>query len=485
MRNLIYPALLILALVLLASCRGEQGVEQFVDPTAPVMGDTPDENEVLAEADPDPDSLVRDETLTNHCLDCHTDKERLIDTAKPEEEVVKASELPGLVGEVAPLEPWEKVLVDGDKFPGSIHGQLSCVDCHGGVQVADKDTAHAGLVRNPSGEPESTCGQCHPNIVAANQNSLHTTLAGYWNSLEARSVPSNHQALEEMFGNHCASCHTTCGDCHISQPASVGGGFISGHLFNRIPSMTRNCTACHGSRVGDEYLGNHEGLIADVHFRQGNMSCVSCHSGAQMHGESANCVSCHAGPESEQVPPPDHRYAGVQSPSCESCHVSVSTGQDGIIMHQMHGANISCQVCHSIAYSNCDGCHVAISETTGSPSYVIEDYYQDFLIGRNPIQSYQRPYRFVPVRHVPIARDSYNIYGDNLLPNFDQLETWTYATPHNIQRNTPQNSSCNACHGNPDVFLTADKVDPDELEANKRVIVDIVPPAITSAEQLP
>jgi hypothetical protein len=383
------------------------------------------------------------------------------------------------------LEPWEKVLVDAVNYVPTVHGHISCINCHGGIQAPDKETAHVGVIRNPSADPQATCGECHAQIVTHSQNSLHSTLDGYWRALEARSIPSNHAALGEMFNNHCSDCHATCGDCHVSQPNSVGGGFINGHLFNTTPSMTRNCTACHGSRVGNEYLGKNEDLRADVHFRQGRMSCVSCHSGAEMHGEPSNCQDCHTGPESASIPPADHRYSGIQTPSCESCHASVTTGQDGIIMHQMHGADLSCQVCHSIAYTSCDGCHVAISETTGNPFYRTEATYQTFFIGRNPIQSFQRPYRYVPVRHVPISITSYQYYGENLLLNFDQLETWAYATPHNIQRNTPQAESCNACHGNTDIFLTADKVRTEELAANRRVIVDEVPAPITSREQFP
>ena len=59
--------------------------------------------------------------------------------------------------------------------------------------------------------------------------------------------------------------------------------------------------------------------------------------------------------------------------------------------------------------------------------------------------------------------------------NFDALPTWAYATPHNIQLQTPQNESCDACHGNPDIFLTADKVSESELSANQQVIVSRVP----------
>ncbi|MBE0408491.1 MAG: hypothetical protein IBX69_02025 [Anaerolineales bacterium] len=485
MRKLFYPLLVVMVLVLLSSCSGEESDEQFVEPTTTLAAATPDGNDVFSEDDPDSASEIQIESMVNYCLDCHTDRERLIESAKSDEDVIVENEAFGFGREAIPMEAWEKVLVDGDRFLETIHGKRACEDCHGGVQATDKEAAHEGMVRNPSVEPEPTCGLCHPDIVKDAHNSLHITLSGFLRSIEARSTHSTYPVLLEMFNGQCASCHSTCGDCHVSQPASVGGGFINGHLFYRTPSMTQNCTACHGSRIGAEYLGEHEGLVADVHFRQGEMSCVSCHSAAQMHGEPANCSSCHLGPESEQVPPKDHRYAGVQTPSCESCHASVSTGQDGIIMHQMHGSDLSCQVCHSIAYTNCEGCHVAISATTGNPFYTLQDSYLGFLIGRNPMQSYQRPYRFVPVRHVPIARDSFAIYGDNLLPNFDNLETWTYATPHNIQKNTPQNASCNACHGNAELFLTADRVGPDELEANRHVIIETVPPAITSAEQLP
>ena len=64
------------------------------------------------------------------------------------------------------------------------------------------------------------------------------------------------------------------------------------------------------------------------------------------------------------------------------------------------------------------------------------------------------------------------------MTNFDALSTWRYATPHNIQRQTPQNASCDACHGNEALFLTADKVAPEELNANLPVIVDQIPPPL-------
>jgi thiosulfate/3-mercaptopyruvate sulfurtransferase len=128
-----------------------------------------------------------------------------------------------------------------------------------------------------------------------------------------------------------------------------------------------------------------------------------------------------------------------------------------------------------VTYTSCDGCHVAVSEKSGKPFFETEKTYFTFLIGLNPQRSYTRPYKYVPLRHVPISPNSFSFYGDNLLPNFNALSNWVYATPHNIQLNTPQTESCNACHGNESLFLTIDKVNPEEVDANQNVIVDEVP----------
>ena len=67
---------------------------------------------------------------------------------------------------MAPLEPWEKVMVDGEAYPETVHGHIACVDCHKGVQSPDKDTAHTNLIPNPSQDAHTYCGDCHPDVVA-------------------------------------------------------------------------------------------------------------------------------------------------------------------------------------------------------------------------------------------------------------------------------------------------------------------------------
>lgn len=376
---------------------------------------------------------------------------------------------------MAPLEPWEKVLVNVEEFSQTVHGEIPCADCHRGAQAETKQDAHAGLIARPSEDYKAACGECHGDVTANFRGSLHLSQAGYWTSLEARSAPESHEALGEVFGNHCANCHTSCGDCHVSQPSTVGGGFIDGHLFKETPSMTRNCTACHGSRVGNEYLGKHEGLQADVHFRQARMTCVDCHDAGQMHMLDTSCFECHDGAAAESVPFPANRYDGPEQPSCAGCHPGTPTGEDGNLMHSQHGEQLQCQVCHSVSYTSCDGCHVSLSETTGNPIFETAGSYLTFFIGKNPLQNYHRPYDYVLLRHVPVDPESFAFYGEDLLANFDSLSTWLYTTPHNIQRVTPQNESCDACHGNAAIFLTAEQVRPEEVGANEPVILEEVP----------
>lgn len=357
------------------------------------------------------------------------------------------------------MEAWRRVWIDANTYSQDLHSLINCTECHGGQAVNDMTLAHTDMIERPA-QHIDTCGRCHVNIAEPSMNSLHSTLAGYNTVLHDRSIPENHPALDEAQANHCISCHTTCGDCHISQPFSVGGGLLKAHTYVKTPPMSQTCTACHGSRVKDEYFGLHEGIPSDVHFRN-RMSCADCHTGNEIHGIGITA---------------DHRYDGAQAPNCIDCHQDEVGVGSGIEQHEIHGTEIlSCQSCHSVQYTSCVNCHVAKTDE-GAPYFTVEDHSLGFILGRNPIRNADRPYRYVPLRHVPIDPNSFSFYGDNLLPNFNNRPTWAYATPHNIQRRTPQTASCESCHANEALFLTADKLPEWERPANASVIVERVPP---------
>ncbi len=355
-----------------------------------------------------------------------------------------------------PLEAWERVLIDADVLTEDAHMNLPCTACHGGQNVQGMQ-AHEGLIVDPSESEDSLCATyCHDGVLQeAFTNSLHVTLAGYDTALHERSAPEHYAALEEMQANHCNQCHISCGQCHVSQPTSVDGGLLEGHAFVSRPPMSRTCAGCHGSRIRNEYTGRNEGYPSDVHLSSGRMNCTDCHTADEMHGIGVEGAD---------------RYDGARDPQCESCHPMPGSAAQ----HAIHGDTMACQVCHSISYNNCAGCHVQLSDE-GIPYFETAGSWMDFRIARNPNPTEERPWDYVLVRHVPVSPTSFDYYGEDLLPNFDDRPTWLYTTPHNIQRVTPQNETCESCHGNAGIFLTVDAVSSDEMAANADVIVDEIP----------
>jgi thiosulfate/3-mercaptopyruvate sulfurtransferase len=354
---------------------------------------------------------------------------------------------------VAPLAPHEKVLVSND-FLESTHGSIACVDCHGGDNDApEMAAAHRGMKADPT-FPDATgaCGECHAEQARLAQSSLHYTLATFKPMVHQRAGQDKArlQALDQGLDNHCYSCHASCGECHVSRPNFAKGGFISGHNFNRVPDQTNQCTACHGSRVGNEFTGMTGS--GDVHYTRHDMDCMACHSDKDLHGDGRT----------------DHkdRYDVEGLANCKDCHEQ----DDSVEQHAIHGDQVSCYVCHAQPYANCYGCHVGL-DGNGLAYYKNPVEEELFRIGLNPNPSEKRPEKWVVVRRVPAMPTSFDYYGKDLLENFDRLNNWKYASPHNIQRRTRQNRACNNCHGNEELFLTEEKVGETLRKANEGVIV--------------
>ena len=358
------------------------------------------------------------------------------------------------------MEAWEKVFVSDQDFLDSIHNARNCIGCHGGQgEVDDKEAAHEGMVRDPLLSGADVCADCHSEQEKLSETSLHRTVQGYRTIMGERGLDLTNPVAQEAFDNHCSTCHTTCGECHISRPRAAGGGLVAGHKVKKVASISYTCLACHGGRVGPEYQGKNEGVQGDVHWLKQGMPCIACHSEAELHGDGT---------------PYKHRFDGPMSPSCLDCH-EIGGADDSVAQHAMHADTVACQVCHSAGeYKSCYNCHVG-TDDDGLAFFKTDPSQMTFKIGRNPLQSEDRPWNFVLVRHIPAARDMFDFYGDDLLPTFDNVPTWKYAPVHNIQRVTEQNQACDNCHGNTELFLTEADVAADELEANKAVIVSEVP----------
>lgn len=374
---------------------------------------------------------------------------------------------------------------------GSVHKGKDCVSCHGGDATKNtREAAHTGDFAAIPGS--ATCVPCHQGIVDQTAGSLHTTLAGYDASLEARGFGTVDGATASArFDAQCTKCHVAttggqaaCGFCHVSVPDTAGGGLLKGHAFQETPSTDNNCTACHGSRVKDEYYGLNNDLMSrnkaayddgspfkaasftlkpDVHKTAG-MACADCHEKDEMHGAGA--------------PTDDDRYAVTTSPECADCHGTGSADAAefaAVALHtDEHLDTMDCYVCHAQPYKSCFGCHTDVTPgglvffknngadptlaarkaAAADPATVFPDALMTFRAGLNPKWTGEGDTahkKYVTLRHVPVDADVFTYTGANaiagLIPDVAASPTWRYATPHSIQRSTEITKSCANCHG--------------------------------------
>ncbi|MFH1981363.1 MAG: rhodanese-like domain-containing protein [Pseudomonadota bacterium] len=360
------------------------------------------------------------------------------------------------------MEPQQKVLVS-EAFLSTEHGEAGCETCHGGDPASnEKALAHAKMDPSPSiNKPREACGGCHEEIVATATDSLHATLATFPGMLERRANMDKWAQVDEARQNHCSSCHTSCGGCHVSRPPFAQKGFVKGHVFQKHSDPLNQCTACHGSRVGNEFYGMRG--QGDVHAAKSGMDCVSCHKAKEMHA---------AAPENARS-----RYDLKEMPECIDCHKALRSGS--VREHTIHNGKVQCQVCHSQTYVNCYSCHVG-KDTEGIAFFQNQREVESMKIGRNPDpKAPGAGYRFMLVRHVPSDPEMFDAYGKEGFTNFANAPTWKRTSPHNIQRRTWQAASCNHCHGNQKLFLSESDLLDYEKAANRAVVVayDRVPKA--------
>ncbi len=342
-----------------------------------------------------------------------------------------------------------------EDFMDSVHGKLGCINCHGGENAPSKAEAHTGMVPCPTKDLEnSTCITCHAGVMDTFENSIHYNLHGMSNGLmdfAGGSQMPDSPAHAEVFDKNCFSCHATCGDCHVSRPNTFTGGLINQHEFFKTPPMDQTCFGCHGARVAGEYMGE-VGFSGDLHFEKG-MHCIDCHGLDNFHGGEEDTI----------------RMWDENLPSCADCHENQLPGNSEIPAHNAHGDKLSCQVCHSQANNNCFECHVEYNDDktalkSSSTTKIM------FKIGLNPNPTEERPYKYVTLRHIPTAANSFEVVGDGMLPNYDDIHNWKYSPNHNIQKNTFQNESCQACHNNDKLFLRESDLIESDSKANSKVV---------------
>jgi thiosulfate/3-mercaptopyruvate sulfurtransferase len=421
-----------------------------------------------SDTDSDDDQQEPQEKSVASCEGCHTNYAHLQEVYTPD----TAAPAGGCGGEAPHYEPYDRVYMGGEGYEAykqSGHYDIGCVGCHNGTDnTDDKMLAHSGdFIKHPSMEAEEKCGSCHQEIVNNFATSLHrgtgqkrkvTIRSGLSGADDFDLLPA-HQI--EGYNANCATCHGTCGNCHVVRPPIGGGGLAMGHDFAKNPDMVSVCVTCHTSRGGHAYLGIAPGTKPDVHLTAMDLECVDCHDGAELHGDGQ---------------PVQQRYAYDKLPKCEDCHTDNKSKNS---YHMVHYDSFNCQVCHSQDYNNCGSCHIH-GDGARIPSYL------DFKIAGNPIPSIKTEYDLTLVRRTLAAPDNWEVYGIEEYANFNALPTYNYTSPHNILRWTSRTQvegekACfSNCHirneggvlVNKELYLFEEDLLDWEIQANANIVVD-------------
>ncbi len=132
----------------------------------------------------------------------------------------------------------------------------------------------------------------------------------------------------------CASCHA---------PTKADGTKIDSKTYKP------GCDDCHkqvGDKVADSVCLDCHGrqalemkvLAADVHRAKG-LTCMSCHSAREMHGDGKSYVSL--------------LQPGAMDTKCENCHKSPAQNT----AHAVHQKSLDCSTCHTQSAVACNNCH--------------------------------------------------------------------------------------------------------------------------------
>lgn len=351
-----------------------------------------------------------------------------------------------------------------EDFLKTTHGEMGCISCHGGQNLPVQSEAHAGMNPYPSADVDGVCATCHSEITTTFASSIHYNIQGMSNGLmeytdfTTLSESAHHQ---EAFDKNCFKCHASCGDCHVSRPKAYSTGLINQHEFFKDPPMEETCYGCHNARNAGEFMGK-VGFSGDVHFENG-MTCADCHGWTNFHGP-------HEGEEMS------YNMWDEDLPSCLDCHPGQdpAAASDGV--HNVHGDSLSCQVCHAQANNNCFECHLEYNADQTKLAGLSESKIM-FKVGLNTNITPERPYKYVTLRHIPSNANMIANVGEGLMPKYDEKINWKYSPTHNIQKNTFQNESCEACHENTKIFLKQEDLRETDSKANEKVIPD-PPPAL-------
>jgi predicted CXXCH cytochrome family protein len=223
----------------------------------------------------------------------------------------------------------QSVGVDGDKFHASIHGSLSCSDCHTSI----KEYPH------PDKLEAVKCETCHTDQAAAVGGSIHAKASAHPCTSCHGDAHSIYPKDNPKSAVYPLNIPKTCGTCHANEALAKKYGLqnvyatymdsIHGYAVSKEGLLVAaNCMSCHGSHN----ILSHKDPKSTVARANIPNTCGACHGGVKdeylsgIHGKSLAegnqkvpvCTDCHTAHAILQPTEADFRMQST--PICGSCH---------------------------------------------------------------------------------------------------------------------------------------------------------------------
>jgi hypothetical protein len=246
-------------------------------------------------------------------------------------------------------------------FKNSVHGNLSCSDCH--TKITNDSHAEGG---KKAADRRVNCESCHDKAEKEYKQGLHSKMI--------------------MKGTERAA---NCFDCHGKHnilPSKNPGS------MTHVSNIAKTCERCHsniefvkqhalgGAISGDEFKGS-------VHGKTGEVTCTSCHGSHSLRS---------------LIDPKSTIFRSNIPQTCGSCHPDITKqfveSIHGVLAARGRNDSPTCTTCHGIhgikakvdpdspvnerriAMTTCPQCHAAerISKEYKLTTTAVQSYYDSF-----------------------------------------------------------------------------------------------------------
>jgi hypothetical protein len=262
------------------------------------------------------------------------------------------------------------VVVPPERFAGSIHGALGCVDCHADL-AKTADFPHSERLAPVS------CGACHDEPAAGLARSIHGMLSGAA-ALQCTSChgPSHDIRPSSDFASrtHKLKIADTCAVCHggLTGPGQRRGPAVASMFADSIHAMALErttvaptCTDCHRSH---DILRKTDAK-SPVHPPNIPSTCGTCHANQQrLFGESVHAAELADG--------------NTRAPQCASCHTAHRMAATASDAWQLAAVE-QCGTCHREALATYrDSFHGQVTALGFTPVAKCADCHRSHQIAR-------------------------------------------------------------------------------------------------------